>query len=376
MGNMGVAGSIDGSVKALPHAPNGKLDRRALPAPDRECPGMDMDVTAPRTAIQKRLADDWAAILKLEKIGIHDNFFELGGDSILAIQACARAKNAGLGITPLELFVHPTIAQLASLVEVQTISVPVIEPFFFGPLNRRIFATFHPSASGNSVMLTVICPPLFSEYMRVHAALRKLAILLAEHQQDVLRFDYRGTGDSFEDLSAVTIADWVDDIASAVREGRDLSRSGAVQVVGVRAGALLACKALGKSRDIRRFVLWDPVPSGAYYLRSLRSIQAKMLERIPLTRADRREAVNEYGGHRLSDPMIAEFRSLDASAYSSVPKSKLHIISTSAAAANFPVQGATQCEESFTCGWENDTTEDLLMPTIVLERLTSCLTTS
>jgi pimeloyl-ACP methyl ester carboxylesterase len=251
---------------------------------------------------------------------------------------------------------------------------PVIEPFFFGPLNRKIFATFHPSASSNSVMLTVICPPLFSEYMRVHAVLRKLAILLAEHQQDVLRFDYRGTGDSFEDLRAVTIADWVDDIASAVREGRDLSGSGAVQVVGVRAGALLACKALGKSRDIQRFVLWDPVPSGAYYLQSLRSIQAETLERIPLSRADRREAVNEYGGHRLSQSMIADLHSLDACAYSSVPKSKLHIISTSAAA-NFPVQGATHCLESFACEWENGT-EDLLMPKIVLERLTSCLTTS
>jgi pimeloyl-ACP methyl ester carboxylesterase len=253
-------------------------------------------------------------------------------------------------------------------------AVPVIEPFFFGPHNRQIFATFHPSASGNSVMLTVICPPLFSDYMRAHAALRKLAILLSEHQQDVLRFDYRGTGDSFEDLSAVTIADWVDDIASAVREGCDLSGSGAVQVMGVRAGALLACRALGQSRDIQRFVLWDPVPSGAYYLQSLRSIQAKMLERIPLTRSDRRQAVNEYGGHRLSHPMIAELRSLDASAYSSVPKSKLHIISTSAAA-NFPVQGATHCEESFTCEWESET-EDLLMPKIILERLTSCLTTS
>jgi hypothetical protein len=150
-----------------------------------------------------------------------------------------------------------------------------------------------------------------------------------------------------------------------------LSGSGAVQVVGVRAGALLACRALGKSKDIQRFVLWDPVPSGAYYLQSLRRIQAEMLERIPLTRADRREAVNEYGGHRLSDAMISELRSLDANAYSSVPKSKLHIISTSATA----VQGACNCEESFSCEWENGT-EDLLMPKTVLERLTSCLTTS
>ena len=253
-------------------------------------------------------------------------------------------------------------------------AVPVIEPFFFGPIHRQIFATFHPSARGNSQALTVICPPLFSEYMRVHVALRKLAISLAERGQDVLRFDYRGTGDSFEDLSAVDISDWVDDIAAAVREGRNLSGSSVVQVVGVRAGALLACRAVGASSDVKRFVLWDPVPNGADYLQSLRTIQAKMLARTPLSRADRREAVREYAGHRLSDSMIEQLRSLDASAYSSVPKSKLHIIMTSLAG-GFPVQGVACCQESFACEWENET-EDQLIPQLVLERLTSCLTAS
>lgn len=104
-------------LDALPLTPNGKVDRLALPAPDRESPGMEMDFAAPRTPIEKRLAEAWAGILKLKRIGIHDNFFELGGDSILGIQACARASKAGLRITPLQLFDHPTIAELAAVMD-------------------------------------------------------------------------------------------------------------------------------------------------------------------------------------------------------------------------------------------------------------------
>ena len=100
----------------------------------------------------------------------------------------------------------------------------MIEPFFFGPCNQQVFAIYHPPIGGSGQVLTVICPPLFNEYMRTHLALRELAISLAERGQHVLRLDYRGTGDSFGDLGEVAISDWVEDIALAVREGRDLIR--------------------------------------------------------------------------------------------------------------------------------------------------------
>ena len=59
------------------------------------------------------------------------------------------------------------------------------------------------------MVLTVICPPLFSDYMLTHLVLRELAMALAERGQHVLRFDYRGTGDSFGELGKVTVADWL-----------------------------------------------------------------------------------------------------------------------------------------------------------------------
>jgi len=250
-----------------------------------------------------------------------------------------------------------------------------MEAFFFGPSNKQVFATYHPASGGGGVVLTVICPPLFSDYMLTHLVLRELAMALAERGQHVLRFDYRGTGDSFGDLGEVTVSDWVEDIALAVREGREISGSSMVRLLGVRAGALLACAAARASSDVQRLVLWDPVPEGSGYLKSLRRVQMAMLEQnYYLSRAERREAMHEYAGYTLSDRMVEEFHLLDASVYSSVPKSKLHVVSTSSKT-SFPVPGVPQDVAPFRCDWDTVAAE-LIMPRPVLERLIACQTLS
>ena len=75
-----------------------------------------------------------------------------------------------------------------------------------------------------------------------------------------------------------------------------------------------------------------------------------------MSRAERREAMHEYAGYRLSERMLEEFRLLDASTYSSVPKSKLHVVSTSSEA-GFPVPGVPQDVAQFACNWETDLRE-------------------
>jgi pimeloyl-ACP methyl ester carboxylesterase len=248
----------------------------------------------------------------------------------------------------------------------------VFEAFFFGPQDQQVFANYHPPVGGSGQVLTVICPPLFNEYMRTQLALRELAISLAERGQHVLRFDYRGTGDSFGDLEEITISDWLEDIALAVREGRDLSGSKVVQLLGVRAGALLACRSAGASSDVQRLVLWDPVPDGAGYLQALRRIQVAILEgNLYLSRAERRETLHEYAGHRLSERMLEDFRLLDASTYLSVAQSKLYVVNTSSEA-RFPVPGVSHDMALFACNWDTDL-ENLLTPKPVLERLSACL---
>ncbi len=328
-------------------------------------------------------------------------FLELGLDSLFLTQASgAIQKRFGVAVSLRELLEEcSTLEALATRVLSMTpadlapepiapapatppaakagsvLAFPMIEAFYFGPSNRQLFANYHLPVGGNGRVLTVVCPPLFREYMRTQLALRKLAISLADRGQHVLRLDYRGTGDSFGDLSEVGVSDWVEDIALAVREGRELSGSSEVRLLGVRAGALLACRSVGATNDVQRLVLWDPVPEGTGYLESLRRIQIAMLEQhYYLSRAERREAMHEYAGYRLSERMLEEFRLLDASAYSSVPKSKLHVVSTTLAN-GFPVQGVPQDVARFACNWETDS-GDLLVPRLVLERLIACLTMS
>jgi pimeloyl-ACP methyl ester carboxylesterase len=249
------------------------------------------------------------------------------------------------------------------------------EAFFFGPGSQQVFASYHPASGGAGQVLTVICPPLFSDYMRTQLALRELAISLAERGQHVLRFDYRGTGDSFGEIGEVGVCDWLEDIALVVREGREISGSSVVRLLGVRAGALLACRSAGASSDVQRLVLWDPVPDGASYLQVLRRRQAALCERnLYMTNPERREAMNEYAGYALSERMPEDLRLVDASAYSSVPKGMLHIVSTSPAA-GFPVQGVPQDVAPFACNWDT-LADNVIVPRPVLERLVACLTQS
>jgi len=97
----------------LPRTSNGKVDRAALPVPgsaDQERPWV-----APRTTVEETLTGIWADVLGVERVGIHDNFFDLGGDSIVALQIVARAKQAGVALTPRQMFQYQTPAELAAV---------------------------------------------------------------------------------------------------------------------------------------------------------------------------------------------------------------------------------------------------------------------
>ncbi|MGH7999038.1 MAG: amino acid adenylation domain-containing protein, partial [Brasilonema sp.] len=107
--------SVFVQLKTLPLLPNGKVNRQMLPAPETSRPELKETYVAPRTPFEKILAGIWAQVLRVEQVGIHDNFFELGGDSIISIQIVARANQAGLQLTPKQLFEHQTIAELAAV---------------------------------------------------------------------------------------------------------------------------------------------------------------------------------------------------------------------------------------------------------------------
>jgi acyl carrier protein len=102
----------------LPLLPNGKLDRRALPAPEAVRPDLPQSFVAPRPGIEQSLAGIWSDLLGLSQVGIHDNFFDLGGHSLLTTQLISRVRDLFKVELPLrQVFQQPTIAALAIVIE-------------------------------------------------------------------------------------------------------------------------------------------------------------------------------------------------------------------------------------------------------------------
>jgi amino acid adenylation domain-containing protein len=109
-------------LKTFPLTANGKIDRAGLPAPEDIRPDLQKTFVAPRTAVEKELADIWAGLLKLNAVGVHDNFFELGGHSLLATQVVSRMRQVFQQDIPLRsLFESPTVAGLAEKLERATV---------------------------------------------------------------------------------------------------------------------------------------------------------------------------------------------------------------------------------------------------------------
>jgi amino acid adenylation domain-containing protein len=101
----------------LPLTENGKVDRRALPAPDQFRPEMERDYVAARNVVEEMLASIWADVLRIERVGITDDFFELGGHSLNATQVVSRIREAFHVEMPLRtMFESPTVVGLGSAV--------------------------------------------------------------------------------------------------------------------------------------------------------------------------------------------------------------------------------------------------------------------
>ena len=108
-------------LEEMPLTPNGKIDRRALPAPD-EARARDVDdYVAPRTPIEEMLADIFAGVLEVERVGVEENFFELGGHSLLVTQVISRIRESlNVELSVRAIFEYPTVAALAVQVEAES----------------------------------------------------------------------------------------------------------------------------------------------------------------------------------------------------------------------------------------------------------------
>ncbi|HEU4560668.1 MAG TPA: amino acid adenylation domain-containing protein [Longimicrobium sp.] len=116
-------------LEALPLTPNGKLDRKALPAPEGDA-FTRRGYEAPVGETEQALAEIWAEVLRVERVGRHDNFFELGGHSLLAVRVISRVRQVlGVEVALGELFTRPVLADFARELEARSrAELPPIEP--------------------------------------------------------------------------------------------------------------------------------------------------------------------------------------------------------------------------------------------------------
>lgn len=150
-------------LERLPLSPNGKLDRKALPMP--EMAQASHAYVAPRSDLEKRLAQIWQDVLKLAQVGLTDNFFELGGDSIISLQLVSRARQASIRFTPKDLFEQQTIGGLAAVaqcgVQDDIDQGPVTGDMPLLPIQRLFFAEPIPQRHHfNQSVLLIPATPL------------------------------------------------------------------------------------------------------------------------------------------------------------------------------------------------------------------------
>ncbi|MBU2215843.1 MAG: amino acid adenylation domain-containing protein, partial [Gammaproteobacteria bacterium] len=176
----------------LPLSPNGKLERKALPAPQP----ISRDYQAPHEGLERQLADIWQSLLGVERVGRDDNFFELGGDSILSLQIIARARRLGIHLTPRQLFERQSIAELAQVAQRSAATAawaidsqrdvpltPIQHWFFAQPMVNR--------AHWNQSVLLTPREPLNGLWLSA-----ALQAVLAQH--DALRLRFSAQGDTWQ----------------------------------------------------------------------------------------------------------------------------------------------------------------------------------
>ncbi|WP_044274500.1 non-ribosomal peptide synthase/polyketide synthase [Pseudomonas fluorescens] len=179
------------ALPKLPVTANGKLDRKALPVPDA---ALQQAFVAPQGVLQTALAAIWSDVLGVEQVGQDDNFFELGGDSIISIQVVSRARQAGIRLSPRDLFQYQSIRSLALVARLEQVSLidqgPVSGEVMLTPIQHSFFDQPIPARHHWNQSLLLV-PGEVLEPARLEAALARLT---QHHDALRLRFVQQADG--------------------------------------------------------------------------------------------------------------------------------------------------------------------------------------
>jgi len=302
-------------LPSIPLLPNGKIDRKRLPAPEAR----RIVEAAPRdrSPAERYLAEVWSSVLGTE-VGPDDNFFDVGGHSMLAAKMAGRVqRECGVRLNLLVL-ASSTLGQLAEVLSqdgrfatdaagdatsgsgdaagsevagqddvrsrakdrpdavplrAEDGEVPRCEAFHFGPAGRRLFGIYH-APRGKVRGCVLLCPPLLHEHQRSYRFFAGVADELAAAGLACLRFDYFGTGDSPGASDEFRPAEAGRDIVHAAEVLRQRAGDAPLAVMGIRASAILA-RTEAKGLHASMLWLWQPVFDAESYLQGLASLDAE-----------------------------------------------------------------------------------------------------
>jgi amino acid adenylation domain-containing protein/non-ribosomal peptide synthase protein (TIGR01720 family) len=227
-------------LDALPLTGSGKVDVRALPAPEEI--KKEEDYVAPRTSVEQELARIWQEVLGVDRVGVTDNFFELGGDSIVSIQIVARARDAGLLITPKQVLNHASILELAAVITVSREPSAEEEPddgdIPLTPIQHWFFEQQLPDPYHyNQAVMLELKQPVNADLLE-----RSLRRLIEHHETLRLRFK-RGTRGWEQTIAARETHDFfkciaetveIETIADEAQSSLDLSEGPIIRAVYFR----------------------------------------------------------------------------------------------------------------------------------------------
>ncbi len=236
----------------FPLTASGKVDRRALPAPESQRAQLQTAYVAPRTPVEEALAQIWAEVLHVERVGVADNFFALGGDSIHSVQIAARAGQLGYHFAVKQVFAHQTIAELATVVTspnaISTEQAIISGSVPLTPIQHWFFENHvHYHHFNQSVLLNCL-QPLDLEHLKQavqhlvmhHDALRLRFFHSEESWQQMNKDKEEHQLVSLFDLSQQSIEeqDWhIAKCASSLQGGLDLSTGPLLRVALFRCGS-------------------------------------------------------------------------------------------------------------------------------------------
>lgn len=191
-----------------------------------------------------------------------------------------------------------------------------MEAFYFGSSQRPLLGLRHAPSGAARQTAVLICASWGPEYMRAYRGLRMLATRLAAAGYETLRFDYSGTGDSEGMALDARLEHWLEDIATAAAELRDLSGCSRVALLGLRAGGLLAEAAQARGLSVSAQIHWDCPADGARYVQLMQHLDQALDAQKSARRSRDAQLVahadNELCGHAWPAPLAAAMKALPA----------------------------------------------------------------